>query len=334
VIEMRLTPVDLAQIRFAYSPLRELVASLRVLRDPQPRHMYRRWLSAVSGRLAGLNRPLLAALAPAGAHMYTFLTPRLNGPSPTLEDELATLAVVDADLVRDDLKVTAHGRPIPEVLLPLYEDPVAELPRVLDELARYWRAAMDPFWPQTRAIARADVSYRMEQFAAAGVATVLDNLHHKITFNADRLLIHQPRHCTQRYHQTGQGIVLVPCVFSWPTLFVDCCDPVQPSLSYPPRGIAHIGTDGTDPRNDRHDQLSDLIGRTRTSLLMALEYPKSTTQLAKELDYTLSSVSQHLKILKAVEMVTSSRQGRLVLYQRTPSATALLTSARTDRYPG
>jgi len=69
-----------------------------------------------------------------------------------------------------------------------------------------------------------------------------------------------------------------------------------------------------------------LIGRTKTSLLVALKHPKSTTQLAKELNKSPAAISQHLKILKAAEMATSRRHGRLVFYQRTSSATALLAS--------
>jgi DNA-binding transcriptional ArsR family regulator len=289
--------------------------------------VYRNWLLAVSGRLGGLDMPLLAALAPVGAHMYGFLTPHPTGPSPAFNDELAVVATVEPDLVRDELKLTAQGRSVPEPLRPLYDDPVAELPHVLDELTRYWYAAVEPFWPQLQTIATADVFYRTEQFAAGGLADVLDNLHPQVAFNADRLLIHQPHHCTQQYRLTGQGIVLVPCAFSWPALLVSCCDVVQPSLTYPPRGIAGIGA---GLHTDRHGPLFTLIGRTRTNLLVALEYPKSTTQLAKELNMSAATISQHLKTLKSTDMITSRRQGRLVLYQRTHAATALLTSFHGD----
>jgi len=33
---------------------------------------------------------------------------------------------------------------------------------------------------------------------------------------------------------------LVPCVFTWPTLIVECCKVDQPSLTYPPRGVAEL----------------------------------------------------------------------------------------------
>jgi len=36
--------------------------------------------------------------------------------------------------------------------------------------ARYWQAAVEPFWPRLRALSTADLTYRMEQFANGGLA--------------------------------------------------------------------------------------------------------------------------------------------------------------------
>jgi DNA-binding transcriptional ArsR family regulator len=327
LIEFVLAHADLARVRFAHSPLRELVASLRTLRDPQRQQVYHKWLSAVSGRLAGLDMELLTALAPVGPHMYDFLLPHLDGPSAALSNELEAVTIVSPDVVRDDLEHTAQGRPIPQPLRPLYEDPAAELPHVVDELAKYFRAAVEPFWPQVQSIITADLIYRMEQFAAGGVANVLSNLHPEIAFKADRLFIDKRHHCSHRFDLTGQGIVLVPSAFSWPALLVGCCDLAQPSLNYPPRGVADIGG---DPHADQSNSLVTLVGRTKITLLTSLEYPKTTTQLAKDLDISPAAVSQHLKVLKATGMAAPRRRGRAVLYQRTPAASALLTSIHAD----
>ena len=70
--------------------------------------------------------------------------------------------------------------------------------------------------------------------------------------------------------------------------------------------------------------LSALVGRTRASLLAALALPSTTTQLARQLDLSPAAVSQHLKILKDTALVSARRRGRMVLYQRTPAASALL----------
>jgi len=51
MIEMVLAHVDLARVRFAHSPVRELVASLLVLQDPSRQRIHGRWLSTVRRQL-------------------------------------------------------------------------------------------------------------------------------------------------------------------------------------------------------------------------------------------------------------------------------------------
>src|SRR6266508_106977 len=87
-----------------------------------------------------------------------------------------------------------------------------------------------------RALITADLAYRMEQFADGGVARVLENLHPEIAFANDLLQIDKPQHYHHRFDLAGTGIVLMPCVFTWPTVGVDCGGVDQPVLVYPPRG--------------------------------------------------------------------------------------------------
>ena len=44
MIELALRQADVAQIRFAHSPLQELVGSVITLQDPARQPMHRRWL--------------------------------------------------------------------------------------------------------------------------------------------------------------------------------------------------------------------------------------------------------------------------------------------------
>jgi DNA-binding transcriptional ArsR family regulator len=196
---------------------------------------------------------------------------------------------------------------------------------VVDEMNRYWRAAVQPIWQRVQSLTAADLYYRMEQFARGGVAEVLGKLHPDMRLDDDRLHIDRPHHCHHTYDLTTSGILLLPCVFSWPTLVVGCCGVDQPTLTYPARGVAGLREaargEGTDP-------LSALVGRTRATLLAHLDLPLSTTELAKQLDITPAAVSQHLKVLKAAGLATSWRRGRMVFYQRTTGATALLSTSR------
>jgi hypothetical protein len=63
MIEIVLARGDLARVRFAYSPLHELVTSLRVLHDPASQPWHRRWRTAVQALVGGRRLDLLGALA-------------------------------------------------------------------------------------------------------------------------------------------------------------------------------------------------------------------------------------------------------------------------------
>jgi DNA-binding transcriptional ArsR family regulator len=331
MIEIALAHSDLARVRFAHSPIEELVASLRVLQDPARQPMYGRWLSAARPRLDGLRLELLTALTPTGRYLPAFLFPPPAQPWGALEAELEQVVASPPALVRAELDKVREGRPLPAVLAPLYQDPAAHLPAVADELARYWRAAVEPVWRQVRALCTADLAYRMEQFADGGLARVLANLHPDIAFTGELLQIDKPHHCAHRFDLAGTGIVLVPCAFTWPSLSVDCCAVDQPALIYPPRGVAQLWE---DRGAEQADPLSALVGRTRATLLATLSLPRTTTQLAAQLGLSPAAVSQHLKVLKDTALVTAHRRGRMVHYQRTPAATALLDAIRSDQATG
>jgi DNA-binding transcriptional ArsR family regulator len=328
VIEIDMAHTDLAQLRFAHSPVRELVASLQVLHDRSRHQMYGAWLSTVRGRLGGLRVDLLTALAPSTPYSLDFAAPSSTRPWEVLDDELVVVAATPPDRVRAELDWVYQGRRLPEVLRPLYDDPKSQLPVLTAEMVRYWRVAVEPVWPRLRALCSADLVHRMEQFAAGGIARVLRGLHPEVAFEDGRLLIDKPYTCHHRVDLAGSGIVLVPCAFSWPTLSVQCCGGAeQPALSYPPRGVAGLWGQAPD---DRPTALSRLVGRTRATMLTALDLPATTTQLAGQLGISPAAVSQHLKILKGSALVTGQRRGRLVLYRRTEAATALLATTPPD----
>lgn len=228
--------------------------------------------------------------------------------------------------VRANLDVAFQGR-LPAVLRPLYEDPVRQLPMLVGDVRRYWSVAIEPFWQRLRALSMADISYRMEQFAFGGVSRVLVDLHSQISFDHDRLLVDRP---PDRVHSDlgGRGLVLLPCAFSWPRPLVGSCDVAQPWLTYPPRGVADLWRRSSV---DRITPLQVLLGRTRATLLASLDLPATTTQLACQLSVSPAAVNQHLKILKAAALVIRRRRGRMVLYQRTDTGTALLIAGGGSR---
>jgi DNA-binding transcriptional ArsR family regulator len=78
---------------------------------------------------------------------------------------------------------------------------------------------------------------------------------------------------------------------------------------------------------DREAALGGLLGQRRAEVLTHLATPASTLTLARRLQASPAGVSAHLKALSAAGLVTGRREGREVLYARTPLGDALLRPA-------
>ena len=77
---------DLLRTHFAISPLFELAASLRVLRDPGGHSVHLPWVREARARLAGLDHSLLDALQPEGPYAPDFVAPPPLTPLPVVEE--------------------------------------------------------------------------------------------------------------------------------------------------------------------------------------------------------------------------------------------------------
>lgn len=103
---------DLAQTRFAVSPMWEVVTSFRLLQDANDPPLHRRWAAQVRPRLvhAGLDRGWLAELVPARGYLADFLNPTPASPFPTLVAELDAIRRTTPAQVRKDLEMLGVER--------------------------------------------------------------------------------------------------------------------------------------------------------------------------------------------------------------------------------
>lgn len=319
VIELLFEPGDLARIRFARSPMHELMSSVRVTRHGDRARMHQPWVRSVRGAVGALRLDLLRPLLADPRYVPEFLMPVPDRMDTRFADELARVRTTPAASVRAQLDLLGGDAPLPEALLGLYEDPERHLGRLAVEVQAYWRVAIEPVWPRLAGLLNAEVGYRADQLTSGGIVRLLGNLHPELEYAEDALRILWPTWQSQS-RLDGAGVLLVPCVFAWPSLLVDT-DPRCPTLIYSPRGVGQVWEGSA---RSSAPPVADLLGRSRAALLARLDLPLSTTQVARDLGLSAASVSEHLSVLRRSGLVSSRRSGRQVLYQRTALGTDLL----------
>ncbi|WP_433338691.1 metalloregulator ArsR/SmtB family transcription factor [Spirillospora sp. CA-294931] len=318
---------DLADTRFAISPLHETVLSLRVLREPGRHALLLPWRRSVMGRLGGVDTRLLLALVGASHALPDFLTPRPPVFAPVFAEELAVVRSAPAALVRRDLAAAHAPDPLPEVLAAEGDRAVlAVRDAVCDVLAHYWRVALEPSWPRLRLVMEADTTYRARRLAVGGARALFADMHPNLRWRDGVLHIGQMigRH---RVEASGRGLLLMPSVFAHkPAPPVSPLEP--PMLSYPCRAVATLWA---APPPVQASALAALLGPARARLLALLEEPLPTVELARRLAVTPSAVSQHLRVLRGAGLVTGVRDGRHVLYRRSPLGDGLAAAPPGQR---
>ncbi|MEU3964728.1 winged helix-turn-helix domain-containing protein [Streptomyces buecherae] len=316
---------DLADTRFALSPLAETVCSLRVLREPGLSALHLPWRRAVVGGLAVLDTELLLSLVARRHTLPDFLTPRPTTHFASFAEELAVVRRTPPALVRRDLRDTHAPDPLPAPLRAAANGTDAEVvalrEAVCDLLDGYWRAAVEPWWPRIRLVSEADMTYRARQLATGGARLLFADLHPDVRWRDGVLEMRGMIGDGFRTRAAGRGLLLVPLVLAHKPA-PPVTEHVAPVLAYPSRGVATLWAEA--PPAAPPGALAELVGAVRARLLAQLAEPLATVELARRFRVTPSAVSQHLRVLFATGLVTRARHGRQVLYRRTPLADQLL----------
>ncbi|MGZ0153235.1 DUF5937 family protein [Kribbella sp. WER1] len=322
MITIRLNAADVGRIRFALSPLWEAMTSVRALSNNTARSVHGPWLQKIRPTVEGDDLTLLKALIPPYGYVPDFLTPAPPRRSTSFESGLAAIAATPHELVLSELETLHAATPHP--LLPeLIGDPARALDRITSALDSYWRRALEPDWRRMRALLQEDLAFRLDELASGGLERLFRNLHPSIHYRSDRIEIDRP-YCCDGEPMAGQGVLLVPCVFTWPAGLAVTAAPHVPTITYPPRGLGRLWEDREDTTES---PLADLVGRTRAAIVGHLDLPMSTTHLANQLGVSAPTLSVHLGILRNAGVVASRRDGRTVLYHRTSLGNQLLSAS-------
>ncbi len=327
VIRLPVGPDDLAQSRFAISPLWELVHAMRALGGHDNRGgPAQPWIDRARDRFRELRRTAdvdaVLGLQPPG-YGVDFLLPPPSSVQTTVEDLLQVVRATPLHQARLEIaRALAQGPPpTPRVRAVLERDDVTAY--LAEVMARAWDLLLAPDWPQLRAILERDVVHRAGRLARDGWAAALADVHPQVRY-ADGCIEIPARVDEGDVDLAGRGLLLVPSVFVWPNVAYGFDPPWPPALIYPARGVAALWS--REPAG-APGGLARLLGPTRAAILTALDEPASTTQLVAALHLSVGGVGDHLAALRDAGVVSRARTGRSVLYTRTSVGDALVAAS-------
>ncbi|WP_329067317.1 ArsR/SmtB family transcription factor [Amycolatopsis sp. NBC_01480] len=315
---------ELAETRFAVSPLSETIAALQQLGGQDRRALHLRWFRWASDELAArpLDLPRTWPLITGDRPRWpNFLVPAPAGAGTSLDEDLAALRRTTARQVRASLQ-RVFGDDLPPAAAELAAHPAAGLRAIAAELRTAHDRLIAPHWPRIRAVLDADVAYRARQLAAGGAARLFADLHPDLHWADGRLTLDGERRRAEKVVNRGPGgLVLMPVALGSAYVLIKGNTTTQTTVRYPARGVGALWTAGTRPPSSA---VTQLLGPMRAGLLEALRSPATTTDLARVFAVTPSAVSQHLRVLRETGLVVRERSGRGVLYLTTPLGEALL----------
>jgi DNA-binding transcriptional ArsR family regulator len=344
-IRFLLPATAVERVSHAYSPLLEAVLSLHVLVEPKHHPLQHPWVR----RMRGLPPPLKRQVADF-SFAYRRYVPTLFSPSPeqelgSFEDELAAFEALDPEIIalefsrplwdhegRRDAshlerrEVRAHIVRIarylgadPDVASLVFEDPTELAKRFADLLRSYWEAGFAEEWDRVEPRLADTVSDAGRRIAADGVYDFLRGVSRQLRVEADREEFGIDVGHDHRVEITdARRLLLVPSVYAWPHVHVNCDEPWPPSVIYAAPYLSEASRPPL-PSEELIGVLRALSDNTRLrALKLIAERPRSTQELAPLVGISDAGLSKHLRQLSDVGLVRSRREGYYVLYSLVP----------------
>lgn len=306
-----------SRLRFAPNPLAELALSTMAVLTPDLHPFHHRWLEETADARAQVGVERILTLVNPQRWVLDTLIRHPVRRGATFEQELRALGEVDARVFRRDLECL-WGTP-PQIA----GRTDAELKEfVLETVAAYWTGCFASYWPAFKVVLDADVTYRGAELAARGVAHAVSGAIPGFHVRGNDLMMPLRRDPGWEARADARGVTFLPTLVKWGT---NCPNlPVSDLVfTYRSRGRGRL----THSEVDTRPGLIGILGRTRTELLLSLDEPASSTAVALFMGVTTTAVNQHLRALARAGLLSTSRFGRYVLYERTALADELIVAS-------
>ncbi|WP_218105952.1 ArsR/SmtB family transcription factor [Micromonospora citrea] len=324
---LEISAEGLKNVRFGWSMVAEATLSLWAVTGGDQTPWVRRWWSDVRGRLAPGRPCLLREIIGVGGCPPDFLLPVVAGGSTSLDEELHALVTTPTESIREKLTgAIAEARqagcagpalPLATRLLEA-RGAGAYMAALADELRTYWATALAPYWDGLRADLESEFDHRARILAADGVQAVIADMSRHLTWSGDTLLVDMP----PRTRLTARaGLWCVGSAFMGDRILL--ADRPDDTVAIYFAAGAAAAASGRRPIRPMPRDLTEILGATRAALLATLDIAHTTADLARSHDLSTGTVSHHLGILHKAGLLHRRRDGKRVLYRRSPLGNAL-----------
>lgn len=323
VIKIDVTPTDLANIRFGYTPLMELMSSYRVLKRPEKRALYHRWAEEADNAIHDIDLPYLHTMATVPFYIPDFLTATPATTIINFEDEIQRLREVPLEVLRKNVEYAMKMAGESDILRHFIIYPREAMECLIEELRIYWHRTLAHHWSHMMSVLDGDVLYRARSLALDGTKAVLEGLHPELQLVKHQLVYtgsEKPDYVKKDYTLNGTGVQLVPGIFVC-NLTWQIEPEWHPMLSYQARGTGLWWVENKDMPDE---SLEIALGSGRARVLRMLSTPASTGEIAHFLDITAGAASQHLSRLQQAGLTEPRRSGKRVYYHLTRRGEKLL----------
>ena len=317
---------------------------MHVLAKPKHHPAQHDWIRRTREMSAELRREIRAFEFLFHDAVPDCLLPAGHGELASFEDELEQLRSLDAELAAYELArplffyiwpeaggpealsdpgmrsrilwaASSHGRENGRLGRLIYDDPLALAERLAVLFERYWEEGFAEEWSRIEPRLRDAVAAARATVADAGIWPLVEDLQPPLSVDRAARRISRPSgHAHDVVITAASPLLLVPSVYVWPHVRVNCDPPSPLALAYPAEFAAN-GARREQPPDGLLRALRAAADPTRLQALRLIaEQPRTTEELAPLVGISEAGMSKHLRVLTESGLVRRRRQGYYVLY--------------------
>ncbi len=328
-------------VHVAPAPLAEALLSLHVLMHPKEHPLQHPWIRRMRRLTPALKREIRAFTFLYSDITADFVLPARADASHTFDEALASFAALPPEraqyeiarptffylekdaggpesIAREEVReritqrISSYSREGAALAAQLLADPAPVQARVVEMLAAYWAESFAAEWERLEPT----LAQESEQARVEDPVAMLDAIRSELKVDAaERMLIRRSMHEHEVHVEQRNPLRLIPSVYVWPHVRVNCDAPWPLAILYPPRTMqSGIGRELAPDSLVRGLRAASDPTRLRILRLVG-EQPRSTEELAPLVGLSESGLSKHLKALTDAGLLSTRRQGWYVLYR-------------------